>query len=407
MTAPYTYVSAHLAPGFTQEPDALDFHACHLTVRNDWLRSERSDVLPGAPTYVCATHGLEFKGETEGAIADAGGLAHADSGILENRLFRISTFGPPPPARARQAILLLHGLNEREWTKYVPWAVRLVELTGAAVLLVPIAFHMNRAPAAWRRPKAMHPIALARQAQFPSVTASSVANAAISARLHARPERFFWSGMQTYYDVLQVVRAIRVGRHPGVAPQARIDCFGYSLGVFLALALLMTDEEELLEAARLFAFCGGATFDRTYATSKHILDSAALVALYAFFVEQLEVECLRAPRLAHYFETHPGGRYFRTLLANRQLKALREQRLRAVSHRIAAVALRQDAVIPPCEVLTTLTGDDRTIPIPVHVRDFPYPYSHENPFPRLARWAAEVDRAFDDVMDVAAVHLCL
>ena len=402
MPLPYRQLISCLSTLFSQIPDVVDVPGARVGVRNAWFHSERVDVLPGAARYVCTTHGLEFKG---GDVAGQDALGPPDPAIGENAVFRVSTVAPRPPARTSHAILLLHGLNEREWTKYLPWAVGLVERTGAAVILVPIAFHMNRAPSAWRRAKAMQPLVGARHAHYPALAAASVANAAISARLHARPERFFWSGMQTYYDVLQLVRAIRAGESPDIAPGARIDCFGYSMGAFLALILLMTNEEALFDASRLFAFCGGATFDRTYATSKHILDSAALVALYAFFVEQLEVECLRAPRLAHYFEAHPGGRYFRALLANRKLKGVREGRLCELGGRIAALALRQDAVVPPSEVIATLQGDARTIPIPVTVRDFPYPYTHENPFPHLTRWTAEVDQAFAAVMEIAATHL--
>jgi len=310
------------------------------------------------------------------------------------------------PSLAAHAIFLLHGLNEREWDKYLPWAFRLVELTGAAVLLMPMAFHMNRAPAAWSRPKAMKPVATERQTRFPSVTASSVVNAAISARLHAIPQRFFWSGMQTYYDVLQLVREMRAGRHRDVHPQARVDFFGYSLGSFLAQILLMTNEERLFDQSRLFSFCGGPTFDRIYPVSKHILDSEALIALYAFFIEQLDIEFTRDPRLAHYFQAHPAGPFFRAMLSNRKLKGLREQRLREVSDQIAAVALEQDEVIQPSEVINTLTGDHRNIPISVRIRDFPYAYTHVKPFPHLTRWAEEVDQAFDDIMGLAACHLC-
>ena len=406
MIFPYTQASVLYASAFSQTPDAVTLPGGRIGVRNTWLRSARVNVLPGARAYVCATHGLAFKKDEDDTAADAGPemLAHPDPTIAENAVFRVSTFARRPPARATRAILLLHGLNEREWAKYLPWAVGLVERTGAAVILLPIAFHMNRAPAAWRQPKAMRPLTLARQARCPALTASSVANAAISARLHARPERFFWSGMQTYDDILQLVRSIRGAQLPDVAPTARIDCFGYSMGAFLALILLMTNEDGLFDASRLFAFCGGATFDRTYATSKHILDSAALIALYAFFVEQLDGECLRDPRLAHYFEVHPGGRYFRALLANRTLKDVREARLRELGGRIAALALEQDVVLPPSEVIATLQGDARTIPISVAVRDFPYPYTHESPFPRVTRYAPEIDRAFDEMLERAAAH---
>ena len=407
----YTRAFPLLKSIFTQEPESLEIPGSLLGITNRSLLSERRDVLPGAARYVCATDGAEFPaGEGEGDARPRGpqdgDLACADVAFQGNGEFRYSQFRLRQPSPAAHAIFLLHGLNEREWDKYLPWAFRLVELTGAAVLLMPMAFHMNRAPAAWSRPKAMKPVATERQTRFPSVTASSVVNAAISARLHAIPQRFFWSGMQTYYDVLQLVREMRAGRHRDVHPQARVDFFGYSLGSFLAQILLMTNEERLFDQSRLFSFCGGPTFDRIYPVSKHILDSEALIALYAFFIEQLDIEFTRDPRLAHYFQAHPAGPFFRAMLSNRKLKGLREQRLREVSDQIAAVALEQDEVIQPSEVINTLTGDHRNIPISVRIRDFPYAYTHVKPFPHLTRWAEEVDQAFDDIMGLAACHLC-
>ena len=320
----YTHAFSLLKSIFTQEPDSLEIPGSPVGIRNRSLLSERRDVLPGAVRYVCAADRAEFSAGERGRDArrwgqQDGDLAGADMTFQGNGEFRYSLFLPRQPSQTSTVIFLLHGLNEREWHKYLPWALRLTELTGAAVLLMPMAFHMNRAPAAWSRPKAMKPVAAERQARFPSVTASSVVNAAISARLHAIPQRFFWSGMQTYYDILQLVREMRSGRHREVDPQARIDFFGYSLGAFLAQILLMTNEERLFDRSRLFTFCGGPTFDRIYPVSKHILDSEAMIALYAFFIEQLDTEFTRDPRLAHYFQVHPAGRYFRAMLSNRKL----------------------------------------------------------------------------------------
>jgi hypothetical protein len=134
------------------------------------------------------------------------------------------------------------------------------------------------------------------------------------------------------------------------------------------------------------------------------MDSEALISLYAFFVEHLDNEFKRDLRLAHYFQEHVAGKYFRAMLSHRKLKDVREGRLRELGRRIVAVALRQDEVIQPSEVLNTLNGDFRDIPIPVHVTDFPYPYSHVNPFPLQRQWGEEVERAFDGILELAASH---
>ena len=70
-----------------------------------------------------------------------------------------------------------------------------------------------------------------------------------------------------------------------------------------------------------------------------------------------------------------------------------------------AVALKRDEVIQPSEVVNTLNGDDRTIPIPVCVMDFPFEHSHVIPFPYRERIENEVDEGFNQVFDVAAGYL--
>jgi len=44
-----------------------------------------------------------------------------DEAIPENRSFRYPVFKSSNPAKNKQAIILLHGLNERNWSKYLVW----------------------------------------------------------------------------------------------------------------------------------------------------------------------------------------------------------------------------------------------------------------------------------------------
>ena len=72
----------------------------------------------------------------------------------------------------------------------------------------------------------------------------------------------------------------------------------------------------------------------------------------------------------------------------------REDKFRQMADRIYAVLLEQDTVIPPYEVINTLQGSRRDIPMKVDILDFPYKYKHEDPFPALTGIAEEVDKAF-------------
>ncbi|MBI5470942.1 MAG: hypothetical protein HY961_01210 [Ignavibacteriae bacterium] len=372
--------------------------------------SESQRLLPGATSYSCDAHRLVFDGED--SLEDTGLPTHirelslADAHFTANREFRYTIFKPADGRKADRVILLLHGLNERHWYKYLPWAQKLVELTGHAVCLFPIAFHMNRAPEEWSSAKRMNLVAQERRSTYPSIAQSSFANAAISTRLHNRPQRFFWSGVQTYNDVERLIGCFHSGGHPHVAQHARVNFFAYSIGSFLAQIMLMANRSGSLADAKLFIFCGGPTFDRMYPVSKYIMDSEAMIALYAFYVEHLDNEFKRDKRLSHYFaQGHASGEYFRAMLSIRKLKAMREQRLQELSSNIMAVALKRDEVIQPSEVVNTLKGDSRTIPIPVHVMDFPYDHSHVMPFPYQESIAAEVDRGFNQVFAMAAQHL--
>ena len=78
-----------------------------------------------------------------------------DNNIQENKSFSYTVFTPRGTKKIDKAILLLHGLNERNWDKYLTWAEYLALATGKAVILFPIAFHMNRTPGTWYNPRAL------------------------------------------------------------------------------------------------------------------------------------------------------------------------------------------------------------------------------------------------------------
>ena len=405
------YRDAYLA--FTPEAgqaDDREFPQLGVTLRSIDITSAARDVLPGATTYQCVTHARTFDGtqptgEMERYLPGDESLLVPDCDIESNARYRcllMEVVGTQP----RGVILLLHGLNEKLWDKYLPLALGLAQRTGKSVLLFPIAFHMNRTPASWSDVRRMARVAAERQAQFPSIAGSSLANAAISTRLHTLPQRFFWSGFQSYEDILAILRTIRAGEFAGLSADVGIDIFAYSIGGFLSEILLMGDEEGLFTRSRLLLFCGGPTLDRMNPTSRYILDSEASIAVYAFFNQHLESEFRRDPRLAHYFgEGHAAGRAFRSMLSYHTLREEREQRFSALADRVHAIALRNDTVIPPGEVINTLQGINRDIPIPVDILDADFPCSHVNPFPHGSAHSTAVDRAYRSVMDTAAAHL--
>ena len=318
-----------------------------------------------------------------------------DAEIMENIKFRYHLFRPKGDNKVNHVILLFHGFNEKYWAKYLTWAKTLVEETGKAVLLFPIAFHMNRAPLSWSDSRQMFAISQQRKERHPDVLCSTLSNVAISTRLHNKPQRFIWSGLQTYYDVIDLVEQIKAGLHSAIEKEASIDFFSYSIGSFLAEILMMTNKDGYFSESKLCMFCGGAVFNRLSPVSKFILDSEANVSLYSYVVEHLESHMRRDALLRHYLsDAHPEGVNFRKMLNYKCLTEPREAVFNQMSKQILAITLAKDTVVPAYEVINTLQGVKRNIPIKVDILDFPYPYKHEDPFPALDTIADSVDEHF-------------
>jgi len=162
----------------------------------------------------------------------------SDTKIKENRIFKFILFKAPKETRTKEVIVLFHGMNEQDWTKYLPWAKKLVELTQKSVLLFPIAFHMNRGLKVWANPRLMAEVSKERTKLFSDIKNSSFINVASSTRLHFAPARFFLSGLETYNDVVKLIYRIKENKIEQIDKDATFDFFGYSAGAFLIEILL-------------------------------------------------------------------------------------------------------------------------------------------------------------------------
>jgi hypothetical protein len=398
----------YLKSQFTTDEQKILLYEGAVSIYNLPFKSENCAILPGEDQYDDHEKIFSRTPDYQHAISPEINeiLNLADSKVRENRVFNYSVFQPTGTAKAKKIIILMHGLNEKNWFKYLTWATRLTELTGSTVILFPIAFHMNRAPADWSDFRIMNDLKYIREGLFHAIVGSSFANVAISTRLHILPQRFFWSGLQTFYDILQLIRQIRSGNHPLIDDNAAVDFFAYSIGAFLAQVLRLANPGRMLDQSKMFLFCGGPVFNRMSPVRKSILDSEANIALYSFFIEHLENYIKTDKRLAHYFsEVHSEGLVFKAMLDYNKMLGFREEKLREISGFISAIALKKDQVVPSYDVLNTLKGADRDIPIDVKVMDFPFNYTHENPFPLDLKIADEVNEAFGKVFKIAADFL--
>lgn len=334
-------------------------------------------------------------------------LQLADRSIRENNSFQYHIIKPRTGVPFSGAILLFHGLNEKSWKKYIPWAESLSVRTERPVILFPIAFHMDRAPQSWSNPRSMIPVARERQKLFPDLDSVSFINAALSHRIQFAPHRFVTSGLHSFFDARDLAAVLRSGRHPLFSEGATVDLFGYSIGASLAELLLLSDPNNLFSDSRAFLFCGGSTLDRASPVSKTIIDGEAYQELFQFFHQLFgDLGSLGEHLLALAGRCMRELEWFKSLLFIDRLKALREGRLKQIAQRLSAVVMKKDQVFAPEAVRTTLQGDMGDIPIRVTEYDLPCDYCHEAPFPADAEASSEAGRIFEDIMDTAGSVYC-
>ncbi|WP_439181827.1 DUF6051 family protein [Carboxylicivirga taeanensis] len=315
----------------------------------------------------------------------------------ENRDFTYPVFHPNKGTTSDGCIILLHGLNERTWDKYLPWGYQLANYTGKTVILFPIAYHMNRSPKDWCDPRKMRSFVKERQHNLPNVHELSVANVALSDRLTNHPERFFLSGYQAANDLLDLVAYIRSGQHNLVHADAQIDFFAYSIGSFLSQIMFLAHGNDILANSKLFIFCGGSVFDGWQGASKYIMDSTAFETLREFYVSK---EQFNQSEIQQIIEHSPLGQSFVDMLSMKNLRKRGEGYVTTLKDRVVTVVLKNDKVAVADKVKNTLKGTC------VEEWDFNFSYSHIRPFPLLTntnKLVNQVNQAFDRLMLRAAL----
>ena len=379
-----------------KEFDTIELH-------NIEFESASCGILPGKEEYKCDIHNVSLKEEfsfyTEIGTIDKN-VHIKDIFVKENQCFQYQIIKPKGIDKAKKAVFMFHGFNEKDWTKYLPWAKAICDGTGSAVILFPIAFHMQRAPKQWTDKREMYRLSEHRKEKFPNIVNSTLSNVAISMRLHAMPQRFIWSGLQTYYDVIQLIDDIKQGNNEHIHKDFDFNIFAYSIGGFLAQILKLTNYNNYFEKSKVCLFCSGATFNRLSPVSKFILDSEANVALYSYLVEHFD-KMLEKDDVLHHFikDDHLEGKIFSGMLDYQKMRPFREELLKKYEHQIYAITLTKDEVIPSFEVMNTLKGAYRDIKIKMDEMDFGYDYIHENPFPTKVANSKQVDDCFEEVFE--------
>lgn len=304
----------------------------------------------------------------------------------------------PDGSAGRGAIILLHGLNERSWSKYMQWGMRLASDTGRPVVLFPSAYHMNRSPRSWIDRHLMNPLVTARTTMMPDTQLSTFVNVALSTRMSSSPQRFLLSGYQTLKDIGRLADTVREGSHPDLPEGGPVDVFAYSIGALAAQVMMLSKPSPLPEETRMLLFCGGSAFGLMNGTSKLIMDSRAFERLVTFYLNWPEDKNSSDGDLfMQVLNGTPEGEAFYAMTSVNRLRDVAGTPFRNSGGKLKAVTFAGDRVIPSDAVSSTMEGADIEIWTPG------YQFTHENPFPVLAGDRSDVvDRTFDRLFTASA-----
>jgi hypothetical protein len=397
---------------YDENQELINIPDSKIIINNLIFESENRSIYPNENEYVQRYDEIKNKfnklanRNENGCKESVKIFNYIDPLVGENNHFIYPLYRKDKNEKSKSIIILLHGLNEKSWDKYHTWAKKLVEITGKAVLMFPISFHINRTPPEWNEPRAMNALSKERMKIYPDIIETSFVNAAISTKLQLSPQSFFWSGLRTYSDIHKLLGQIKNGEHKYIDKYATIDFFSYSIGAFLTEILFIADTADIFKKSRAFLFCGGPTMDKMYPISKYIYDNKTEYEMTSYYVRNFENNIKNDTNLTKYYSQKTEvGLAFKSMLNYEHLKDFRENKLGEKSKNISALALAKDKVIPPNSVRETLCGKNNNIPIDVNIMDFPFEYGHVSPFPLIEHIQPDVNKCFDKVFNLAGRFL--
>ncbi|MFA6832180.1 MAG: DUF6051 family protein [Bacteroidaceae bacterium] len=311
-----------------------------------------------------------------------------DDEISENNQFEYPVFSPINMTESDDAIILLHGLNERDWEKYGCWAEQLVLSTGKPVILFPIAFHMNRSPKNWNNPRDM----IKWVNKDKPATNLTFANVALSERMITSPERFYLFIRETILNIIQLKEQIEQGNHPLFKSTCHVDFFCYSIGGLVSQILFQADPYKQFTNSKLFLFCGGGIFHELNGNSRFIMSGEAFHVLKKYYSNEFEI----GDRDAIYYA---ACNHFNTNCNPNERMAYYATN----ANRIKIISLKKDSVIPTSSIESCLGS--KVAATCLKEMDFDLDYSHEIPFPLTKDKSEKANDMFKVVMTIASDFL--
>lgn len=360
------------------------------------LKDSHLEIVPYRFTQTIGASEID---EFQRELAPTEFCPFTDDHILENKNFSYTIFTPSRKEKNDKAIILLHGLNERTWEKYLTWAEYLATNTGKPVILFPIAFHMNRTPSYWCNPRETLSWANIRKNGICNLSNSTFANVTLSSRLSRNPLRFYASGRESVYNLWQLVQEIKEGKHPLFKEDTSINLFAYSIGALLSQVLLLANPEKMFSDTRLFMFCGGSIFSEMDGNARDIMDKNAFDSLQKYYRHDF----LEQRALPTSFKNDFMEQAFKAMIREDVMQDYRETFFSRACNRIRAISLKKDRVMPTNGVIKALGSISGKI---LEEMDFPFPYTHQIPFPfRSKTDQALVNQSFQQVFGKAASFL--
>jgi len=228
---------------------------------------------------------------------------------------------------------------------------------------------------------------------------ASLANLALSERLTDYPQRFISAGYQSAMDIVALMKQIQTGMHPLFNAGAQVDIFAYSISCMVIQALMVSNPARILDNSRIVFFAGGCLFNRMNGISRYIMDNIAFRSIQNYDAERSRTNVPISDNDETALTDREILRAFFALTEEGSIQADREKKFAQYSERLMIIALQEDKVIPVRAVAdafgTQISSSNR-----FKVVQFPYVYSHENPFPMLNRnIEALVENSFKKVFE--------
>ncbi|MFB6342872.1 DUF6051 family protein [Saccharicrinis sp. FJH62] len=376
----------------------MDYNEIQYVTRSARMNNAAAKPIPGTSLSITERDFISARRELFSIDQSDNFYNISDGQIPENDRFTYPVIKHKDQADG--VIVLLHGLNERDWDKYMSWAYVLAENTGKDVILFPISFHMGRSPKEWINPRSLMEKLESRKQKFSDVKMASFANLALSERLTSHPERFMLSGYQSAMDILKLVSDIKSGNDPLFHSGTDIDFFSYSIGAFLSQILFITNPNGIFDASKLFMFCGGSVFNQMDGVSKYIMDSVAFDRVINYYGEAIDENRRENKPVRQILKDTQLGESFYSMTSLDRLNRLKKDVFSKIRDQIQVLGLLKDKVIPSESIKKTLKGCRMSFLNP------DYNYTHENPFPMVKNQnSGIINRTFNIVMDQAAGFL--